>query len=127
MTYVQKVTKSAIQLVSTTDFDNQDVAIANERFCNLKKSFTEYGMSIPPNVHSDLDSTHCILLGQMPDLIKLSLKVRANFNYFALVEHNREHRFDVAFHYWEWRYENSILIPREHLYEEVMEFIADYT
>lgn len=124
MPLIKKPLKAAIQLVSTVDFHANDLKIAQDRFQRIRKAFEEYGMSMPQFASNQ---THCVLLGAMPDLIKLTFKVKPVYNYFALVENNREHRFMTEYG-WEWRPGLATpLIPRDQLYEEVMEFVNDYS
>lgn len=47
MPFIKKPLKAAIQLVSTTDFREDDLKIAQERFQRISKAFQEYGLSIP--------------------------------------------------------------------------------
>lgn len=125
MEFIKKPLKAAIQLVSTVDFHADDVKIANVRTKRIQRAFHEFGMSFPTSYNGN--ETYCVLLGEMPDLIKLTLKVKPINRYFALVENNREHRFMVAGE-WDWRPDkDTIPLRRDQLHEEVMEFINDYS
>lgn len=127
MPFIKKPLKAAIQLVSTTDFREDDLKIAQDRFKRISKAFVEYRLSIPHHHGFDGNQTHCVLLGTMPDIIKMTLKVKPAYYYFALVENNREHRFMTEYG-WDWLPGLATpLIPRDQLYEEVMEFVNDYS
>ncbi len=124
MSFIKPPLVAAIQLVSTTDFREDDLQIAQDRFKRIHKAFVEYGSH-----HHEFDGNqmHCVLLGEMPDIIKMTLKVKPAYHYFALVENNREHRFLTEYG-WDWRPGLDIPpIPRYQLYEEVMEFVNDYS
>lgn len=121
MSFIKKTLTAATQLVSTTDFHEDDFMVAQERFNRILKAFVVYGLSIP----SHNNQKFWVVL--LPNKNKVTLKVKPDYHYFAIVEYNREHRFMTDYG-WEWKPgSDTPLILLDQLYEEVMEFINDYS
>lgn len=113
-----------IEVATINDFHKDDLNVANERFRRLKKSFILYSVKPPDNL---LNIQWSITIDELPDMICLSLGINRREEVFYFTVGESQHRFLVNEFDWNWVSGECDPFPREQLYEEVMEFINDYS
>lgn len=100
----------------TIDFTKEDVAVANARFCRIKKTFEVYGEYINGGFNLNLN--------ELPHMVELRLN--RMYDTFSITISGTRYLFMINSTEWVWSLMGSPPFNFDQIYGETMEFIDDY-